>query len=147
MRGYRIFAIGSNYEHEPMRYDKLFSSTPFPPLLPFILLAPIKKTPALLLNLRQNVRVLEQEVLLKKNNQQCISSHALKSEGKRRTSSPTLIELPPQPGSSTRSPALTDVGTTLPSLFGAPGPTAMTVASGRGLDVADVGRKIPFAVF
>ena len=63
------------------------------------------------------------------------------------TSSPTLMEFPPHPGSSTRSPAFTCVGTTLPSLFGAPGPTAMTVASGRGLDVADVGKKIPVAVF
>lgn len=35
----------------------------------------------------------------------------------------------------------------LPSLLGAPGPTAMTVASGRGLVVADVGRKMPVAVF
>lgn len=65
----------------------------------------------------------------------------------RHTSSPTLIELPPQPGRSTRSPALTDVGTILPSLSGAPGPTAITVASGRGLLVADVGRKMPDAVF
>jgi hypothetical protein len=32
-------------------------------------------------------------------------------------------------------------------LFGAPGPTAITVASGRGLFVADVGRKMPVAVF
>lgn len=31
--------------------------------------------------------------------------------------------------------------------LGAPGPTAMTVASGRGLEVAEVGRKIPEAVF
>lgn len=63
------------------------------------------------------------------------------------TSSPTLIGLPPQPGSKTRSPALTDVGTSLPSLSRAPGPTAMTVASGRGLFVADVGKKMPVAVF
>lgn len=62
-------------------------------------------------------------------------------------SSPTFIELPPQPGSKTRSPALTFGGTTLPSLSWAPGPTAMTVASGRGLLVADVGKKIPDAVF
>ena len=57
------------------------------------------------------------------------------------------MELPPQPGKRTRSPALTEVGMIVPSLFGAPGPTAMTVASGRGLLVADVGRKIPDAVF
>ena len=65
----------------------------------------------------------------------------------RRTSSPTLMELPPQPGKRTRSPGFTLVGTTLPSLFGAPGPTAMTVASGRGLDVEDEGRNMPDAVF
>ena len=64
-----------------------------------------------------------------------------------RTSSPTLIALPPQPGKSTLSPALTDVGIMRPSLFGAPGPTAITVASGSGLDVAEVGRNIPVAVF
>jgi hypothetical protein len=57
------------------------------------------------------------------------------------------MEFPPQPGNNTLSPALTEVGTTRPSLLGAPGPTAITVASGRGLDVADVGRKIPDAVF
>ena len=64
-----------------------------------------------------------------------------------RTSSPSLIELPPQPGRRTRSPALTDGGTTFPCLLGAPGPTAMTVASGRGEVVAEEGRKIPDAVF
>jgi hypothetical protein len=35
----------------------------------------------------------------------------------------------------------------LPSLSVAPGPTAMTVASGSGELVADVGRKRPVAVF
>lgn len=64
-----------------------------------------------------------------------------------RTSSPSLIEFPPQPGRSTRSPVLTAVGTMTPSLFGAPGPTAMTVASGKGLLVADDGRKRPVEVF
>ena len=63
------------------------------------------------------------------------------------TSSPTLIELPPQPGKSTRSPALTFVGTTFPLLSGAPGPTAITVASGKGLFVELDGRKMPVAVF
>lgn len=63
------------------------------------------------------------------------------------TSSPTLKEFPPHPGNKTRSPAFTTVGIILPSLLGAPGPTAMTYASGRGLDVADVGKKIPAAVF
>ena len=37
--------------------------------------------------------------------------------------------------------------TTHPSSFGALGPTAITVASGSGLDVVDVGRNIPIAVF
>ena len=77
--------------------------------------------------------------------------HPTQQDGPRekegRTSSPSLIALPPQPGNNTLSPVLTDVGTTCPSLFGAPGPTAITVASGSGLDVADVGRKIPVAVF
>jgi len=36
---------------------------------------------------------------------------------------------------------------TFPFLSEAPGPTAITVASGRGLLVAEVGRKIPVAVF
>lgn len=63
------------------------------------------------------------------------------------TSSPTFIELPPHPGSNTRSPAFTAVGTMSPFLLGAPGPTAMTVASGRGLFVTEVGRKMPVAVF
>jgi hypothetical protein len=31
--------------------------------------------------------------------------------------------------------------------LGAPGPTAITVASGRGFDVAEDGRKIPEDVF
>ena len=66
---------------------------------------------------------------------------------KGRTSSPTLIVFPPQPGNKTLSPALTAVGTIRPSLFGAPGPTAITVASGSGLDVAELGRNIPDAVF
>lgn len=33
------------------------------------------------------------------------------------------------------------------TLFGAPGPTEITVASGRGLEVAEEGRKMPVAVF
>jgi hypothetical protein len=36
---------------------------------------------------------------------------------------------------------------TFPFLSEAPGPTAITVASGRGLLVAEAGRKIPVAVF
>lgn len=63
------------------------------------------------------------------------------------TSSPTLIGFPPHPGRRTRSPGFTDVGTTLPSLSGAPGPTAITVASGNGVLVVDDGRKMPVAVF
>lgn len=62
------------------------------------------------------------------------------------TSSPTLIGEPPQLGRRTRSPSLTEQGTTLPSWV-APGPTAMTVASGRGDWVAVEGRKMPVAVF
>ena len=63
------------------------------------------------------------------------------------TSSPTLIGLPPHPGNRTLSPTFTDTACTTPSLLGAPGPTAMTVASGSGEAVADEGRKIPVAVF
>jgi hypothetical protein len=105
--------------------------------------------PTLLLNLSQNLRILEKEVFLsKKNNQHFQSRRKIRREKKnQRTSSPTLIALPPQPGNKTLSPALTDVGTTRPSLSGAPGPTAITVASGSGLDVAEVGRNIPVAVF
>jgi len=57
-----------------------------------------------------------------------------------RTSSPTLIGFPPQPGKSTLSPALTDGDTTFPALSRAPGPTAITVASGSGVDVDDEGK-------
>lgn len=63
------------------------------------------------------------------------------------TSSPTLMALPPHPGNKTRSPTVTLTGVITPSLFGAPGPTAMTVASGRGDWVAEEGRKRPVAVF
>ena len=63
------------------------------------------------------------------------------------TSSPTLIGFPPQPGNKTLSPGWTEIGATVPSLLGAPGPTAMTVASGRGEVVAEEGRKMPVAVF
>jgi len=65
----------------------------------------------------------------------------------KRTSSPTLIEFPPQPGRRTLSPTFTVVGTILPSLLGAPGPTAITVASGKGLVVDEEGKKMPVAVF
>ena len=57
----------------------------------------------------------------------------------RRTSSPTLIELPPHDG-------LTFIGTTLPSFPGAPGPAATTEASGSGDEAEDEGRKMPDAV-
>jgi hypothetical protein len=80
---------------------------------------------------------------MKKINQ----SNKKKDGAAKRTSSPTLIALPPQPGNKIPSAALTDVRTTRPSLFSTPGPTAMTVASGSGLDVADVGMNIPVAVF
>jgi hypothetical protein len=65
----------------------------------------------------------------------------------RRTSSPTLIGDPPHPGNKTLSPTFTDTACKTPSLFGAPGPTAMTVASGSGDEVAEEGRKRPVAVF
>lgn len=112
----------------------------------------MQSRPTLLLDLSQNLSIFEKEVFLKineKGNQSTFQIHE-KEEKKRenqRTSSPTLIALPPQPGNKTLSPALTDVGTTRPSLSGAPGPTAITVASGSGLDVAEVGRNIPVAVF
>jgi len=107
--------------------------------------------PTLLFNLGQNLSILEKEVFLqksKKTNQhfQFTNETKMRKENQR-TSSPTLIALPPQPGNRTLSPALTDVGIMRPSLFGAPGPTAITVASGSGLDVAEVGRNIPVAVF
>lgn len=65
---------------------------------------------------------------------------------KRYSSSPTLIWLPPHDGSSTLSPGFTLVGTTWPSLLGAPGPAAMTEASGMGVELDDEGRKMPVAV-
>lgn len=76
-----------------------------------------------------------------------ISGRMVVDEFRILTSSPSLIELPPHPGRRTLSPVLTVVGTTFPSLSGAPGPTAITVASGKGLVVDDWGRKIPEAVF
>ena len=103
-----------------------------------------RRATTLLLNLGQNLRILKKEVFLQNKT---INLPAKKTKKTERTSSPTLIALPPQPGNNTRSPALTDVGTTWPSLFGAPGPTAITVASGSGLDVAEVGRNIPDDVF
>ena len=58
-----------------------------------------------------------------------------------------MIEFPPQPGNNTLSPGFTLIGNTLPSFVVAPGPTAMTVASGRGPFVDEEGKKIPVAVF
>ena len=101
----------------------------------------------LLLDLREDLRVAEEEVLLHNTSHINLLRPDEGSPDMQRTSSPTLIELPPQPGRRTRSPAFTFVGTTLPSLSGAPGPVAMTVASGSGLLVADAGRKTPDAVF
>ena len=64
------------------------------------------------------------------------------------TSSPTLILLPPHPGNNTRSPSFTETGTTSPVFEeGAPGPTAMTVASGMVVVVDEEGMKRPEAVF
>ena len=66
----------------------------------------------------------------------------------RLTSSPTLILLPPHPGNNTLSPSFTETGTTSPVLDeGAPGPTAMTVASGMVVVVEEEGMKRPEAVF
>jgi hypothetical protein len=99
-----------------------------------------------LLDLGEDFRVLEQVVLLRKNSI-CLYRTRDEPKGKTCTSSPTLIALPPHPGSSTLSPAFTVVGMIFPFLSGAPGPTAITVASGSGTFVADVGRKMPVAVF
>ena len=63
------------------------------------------------------------------------------------TSSPSFIEFPPQLGNRTRSPIFTDTGCTTPSLSGAPGPMAITVASGSGEEVDEEGRKMPVEVF
>lgn len=107
---------------------------------------PSRHPPAtLLLDLREDLGVAEEVVLLYAYNS---SVHICpeREEGML-TSSPTLIAFPPQPGSSTRSPGFTFVGMILPSLSGAPGPTAMTVASGSGFVVEEDGRKIPVVVF
>jgi len=87
----------------------------------------------LLLNLGQNLRVPEEEVFL------CPRFNFWSSTGRvlALTSSPSLIEFPPHPGRRTLSPVLTVVGTIFPLLSGAPGPTAITVASGKGLVVDD----------
>ena len=145
--------VGSNNKKKTLKpterqiYDKLFVF--------LIILAQQRPTSAataaLLLNLSQNLRILEQKVFLKPINITPKKKTPPKKKktigGVKRTSSPTLIAFPPQPGNNTRSPALTEVGTIRPSLSGAPGPTAITVASGSGLDVAEVGRNIPDAVF
>ena len=102
----------------------------------------------LLLDLGKDVGVLVEVVLLRDTISILSPSTSLRHHHHPKlTSSPTLMGLPPQPGRRTRSPAFTAGATTLPSLLGAPGPTAMTVASGSGLLVADVGRKMPLAVF
>lgn len=64
-----------------------------------------------------------------------------------RTSSPILTPTPPNPGITTRSPALTETGMILPSALGAPGPTARTTASGGACWLAAEGRYSPEAVF
>lgn len=94
----------------------------------------------LLVDLRQDLLVLEQVVFL-------IISLIVTTVLERLTSSPTLIGDPPHPGNKTLSPTLTETACKTPSLFGAPGPTAMTVASGRGDAVAEEGRNRPVAVF
>jgi hypothetical protein len=57
------------------------------------------------------------------------------------------MELPPQLGNKTRSPALTLGATSFPFRSGRPGPTAITVASGKVPEVAEVGNNRPEAVF
>ena len=141
MRGYRIFAIDVIMSMDLMRYYKLFS---FTPLLPTSYSSCEHQSASTLQSSPRCPRPRKKGTPKKENH---ISTPTRSSETRVLTSSPTLIALPPQPGSSTRSPAFTAVGTTLPSLSGAPGPTAITVASGRGFDVAEVGRKIPDAVF
>lgn len=81
--------------------------------------------------------------------QQLVSARCTETQGSTRalTSSPTLTLWPPKPGSKTLSPSLTETGTTLPSLPGAPGPVASTRASGGGVEVVDEGKKMPLAVF
>ena len=102
----------------------------------------------LLLDLGKDVRVLVEVVLLRRPISILSPSTSLRHHHHPKlTSSPTLIEFPPQPGSRTRSPAFTCVGTILPSFVGAPGPTAITVASGRGVVVAEEGMKMPEAAF
>ena len=49
------------------------------------------------------------------------------------------MELPPHEGRSTLSPGFTLVGTTWPSLLGAPGPAAITEASGSGVEEGEEG--------
>lgn len=90
----------------------------------------------LLLNLGEDLRVADEEVLLWLA--RCTESQ--------RTSSPTLIWLPPHDGRRILSPGCTLTGTTLPSLSGAPGPAAITDASGSGDEALDEGRKRPEAV-
>ena len=94
----------------------------------------------LLVDLSQDFLVLEKVVFLSISSLTWCYIAAL-------TSSPTLIGDPPHPGNKTLSPTFTETACKTPSLFGAPGPTAMTVASGSGEAVADEGRKIPVAVF
>src|ERR1700679_1743348 len=69
--------------------------------------------PTLLLNLSQNLSIFEKEVFLQKRKGPISTSNPLNETKIRRenqrTSSPTLIALPPQPGNKTLSPALTDV--------------------------------------
>lgn len=62
------------------------------------------------------------------------------------SSSPTLIVWPPKLGRRTLSPVFTLVGIAFPFLSLAPGPTAMTCASGLFFSVADAGKKMPEAV-
>ena len=123
--------------------------SPSPPLpLLYLLPTPTRRVQSkrLLLDLGEDLRVTVEVVLLATSHASA-TDHVSHLTTHKLTSSPSLMGLPPQPGRRTRSPAFTLVGTTLPSLSAAPGPTAMTVASGRGWLVVDEGRKMPLAVF
>ena len=107
MRGYRILAIDVIKSMDLMRYYKLFSSTP--------LLTSYSSCE------HQSASTLQASPKCPRpwkkstpENENRISTPTRSSETRVHTSSPTSITLPPQPGSSTRSPAFTAVGTTLP---------------------------------
>mgnify|MGYP001571587066 CR=1 FL=1 len=102
----------------------------------------------LLGELGDDLLVAVERVLLRPQREAISSEPDPARERERRgTSSPTLTPTPPKPGMTTLSPALTETGTTTPSRFGAPGPTASTRASGGGCALPAEGRNRPDAVF